>query len=64
MDVEICNKAVMNQIGNWGTGYFTVSMLIHTFNSLVLKRRQSVIISATTITVGWITAALLGTTVF
>lgn len=50
----------MSQIGAWATGYFTVSIAIHTFNTLVLRKRQSVLVSAVTISVGWICGLLLG----
>ncbi|RDB26384.1 hypothetical protein Hypma_006851 [Hypsizygus marmoreus] len=52
-------QAILMQIGTWSTAYFTVSIAIHTFNSLVLRKRQSVLISAATISVGWITAGIL-----
>ncbi|KAJ7106489.1 hypothetical protein C8R43DRAFT_906126, partial [Mycena crocata] len=50
-------QAVVMQIGNFAGAYFTVAIGIHTFNSLVLKRRQSVWICATTISIGWLIAA-------
>jgi hypothetical protein len=34
---------------------------VHTFNSLVLRKHQSILVSAITITIGWILAGLLGT---
>ncbi|KAG6832812.1 hypothetical protein H0H92_009431 [Tricholoma furcatifolium] len=46
------------QFGEWSTAYFTVAIAIHTFNSLVLQRRQSHIVSGIAITVGWIVALL------
>lgn len=48
-------------MGNWATAYFTVTIAVHTFNSLVLRKRQSILICATTISLGWILAGLLGT---
>jgi len=48
------------QIGNWSTAYFTVSIAVHTFNSLVLQRRQSILVAGITISIGWISAAILG----
>lgn len=52
-------QAVLMQIGNWSIAYFTVTIAVHTFNSLVLQKRQSVIVSSTVITIGWITSVLL-----
>ncbi|KAG6817166.1 hypothetical protein H0H87_012127 [Tephrocybe sp. NHM501043] len=52
-------QAVLMQLGNWAIAYFTVAIAVHTFNSLVLKIRQSVIVSAIAIFVGWASAALL-----
>ncbi|KAF8072018.1 hypothetical protein FPV67DRAFT_913986 [Lyophyllum atratum] len=52
-------QAVVMQIGNWSTAYFTVSIAVHTFNSLVLQRRQSVLVAGITISIGWISAAIL-----
>lgn len=52
---RVCRaQATMMQIGNFATGYFTIAIAVHTFNSLVLKMRQSVIICGTTIGVGWV----------
>ncbi|KAF9466546.1 hypothetical protein BDZ94DRAFT_1306142 [Collybia nuda] len=53
------SQAILMQLGNWSTGYFTVTIAVHTFNSLVLRRRQSALICGSAITVGWITAAML-----
>ncbi|KAJ6466616.1 hypothetical protein C8R47DRAFT_1234958 [Mycena vitilis] len=52
-------QATVMQVGNFAGAYFTIAIGIHTFNSLVLKRRQSVWICATTIAVGWIAAGAL-----
>jgi len=52
-------QAVVMQVGNFAGAYFTLAIGIHTFNSLVLARRQSVWICATTITVGWLSAGAL-----
>ncbi|KAG2017824.1 hypothetical protein CC2G_007299 [Coprinopsis cinerea AmutBmut pab1-1] len=41
------------QLGTWASGYFTVAIAIHTFNTLVLRRKQSVITSRSAISVGW-----------
>lgn len=52
-------QAILSQMGNWATAYFTVTIAVHTFNSLVLRKRQSILICATTISLGWILAGLL-----
>ncbi|KAF5381971.1 hypothetical protein D9615_004299 [Tricholomella constricta] len=52
-------QAILMQIGNWATAYFTVTIAVHTFNSLVLQNRQSVLVAVSVITVGWISAGLL-----
>lgn len=54
----------MMQLGNWSTAYFTVSIAVHTFNSLVLRKRQSALVCGISISVGWITAGILGETQF
>ncbi|KAF5392381.1 hypothetical protein D9757_001500 [Collybiopsis confluens] len=48
----ITDTAVM-QLGNVSTAYFTVAIAFHTFNSLVLRKRQSVYVYGPTILVGW-----------
>lgn len=48
------------QFGNFSSAYFTTAIAVHTFNSLVMKRRQSVIICRSTITIGWVWAGLTG----
>ncbi|KAJ6577385.1 hypothetical protein B0H19DRAFT_910825, partial [Mycena capillaripes] len=52
-------QAVVMQVGNFAGAYFTLAIGIHTFNSLVLARRQSVWICAITIAVGWVSAGAL-----
>ncbi|KAJ7454775.1 hypothetical protein FB451DRAFT_1279324 [Mycena latifolia] len=47
-------QAIVMQVGNFAGAYFTMAIGIHTFNSLVLARRQSPWICAITISVGWI----------
>ncbi|KAF8802528.1 hypothetical protein BYT27DRAFT_6764092 [Phlegmacium glaucopus] len=53
-------QATLLQIATWGAGYFTVTIAVHTFNSLVLRRRQSVILCRSTMSIGWIIAILAG----
>ncbi|KAJ7183162.1 hypothetical protein C8R46DRAFT_854457, partial [Mycena filopes] len=53
----LCNiQAIVMQVGNFAGAYFTIAIGIHTFNSLVLARRQSVWICVVTIAVGWLSA--------
>ncbi|KAF9561964.1 hypothetical protein CPC08DRAFT_399176 [Agrocybe pediades] len=52
-------QATTMQIGNLSIGYFTTAIAVHTFNSLVLKKRQSAIICGTTIAIGWIFSVLV-----
>ncbi|TFK72979.1 hypothetical protein BDN72DRAFT_894414 [Pluteus cervinus] len=46
-------QATIAQFSNWAAGYFTVTIAVHTFNSLVLRVRQSVLVCVVTITTGW-----------
>ncbi|PPQ83448.1 hypothetical protein CVT25_007039 [Psilocybe cyanescens] len=52
-------EATLMQVGNFATGYFTIAIAVHTFNCLVLKMRQSVIICRTTIIAGWVFSFLV-----
>ncbi|KAL1746947.1 hypothetical protein HDZ31DRAFT_33092, partial [Schizophyllum fasciatum] len=54
-------QAVMMQLGNCATAYFTVAMAFHSFASLGLRVRHSAVIGAVTITVGWVGSVLLVT---
>ncbi|KAK0193661.1 hypothetical protein F5146DRAFT_925195, partial [Armillaria mellea] len=47
------------QFGNVSTAYFTVSIAVHTFNSLVLRKRQAAVIYSMVISLGWILAAFI-----
>jgi len=51
-------QATIMQIGNWGTAFFTVSIAVHTFNSLVLKRRQSAWSPMIVMGIGWTLAII------
>jgi hypothetical protein len=44
-------------IGDAGAAYFTATIAVHTFNSLVLRYKQPVWVIAATVGLGW-TAAL------
>jgi len=52
-------QAILMQIGNWSTAYFTLTIAVHTFNSLVLQRRQSALLAGVVIGIGWISAGIL-----
>ncbi|KAJ3992667.1 hypothetical protein F5050DRAFT_1854407, partial [Lentinula boryana] len=52
-------SAVM-QVGNIGTAYFTVAIAFHTFNSLVLRKRQSIYVYGPIIVLGWAVSLVLG----
>lgn len=53
-DNGICtSQAAVMQVGNIATAYFTVAIAIHTFNSLVLRKRQSIRVYGPTIILGW-----------
>jgi hypothetical protein len=54
----------MMEIGNVAAAYFTVAMSLHTFSCLVLLRRQSTLLCIFIIVVGWITAVVIGASVF
>ncbi|KAF8968025.1 hypothetical protein BDZ97DRAFT_448138 [Flammula alnicola] len=57
-------QALITQIGTFSTGYFTIAIAVHTFNSLVMKMRQSVVICRTTIVAGWVLAAIIAAVPF
>ncbi|KAG7089796.1 hypothetical protein E1B28_011446 [Marasmius oreades] len=52
-------QAVVMQFGNVASAYFTVVIGIHTFISLVLRKRQSVFVYAPAIFVGWALALVV-----
>ncbi|KAK7044221.1 hypothetical protein VNI00_007943 [Paramarasmius palmivorus] len=52
-------QAVVMQFGNIATAYFTVAIGVHTFNSLVLRKRQSVFFYAPAIFLGWALAVVI-----
>ncbi|KAJ6570179.1 hypothetical protein DFH09DRAFT_423681 [Mycena vulgaris] len=52
-------QAIVMQVANFAGAYFTVAIGVHTFNSLVLARRQSAWICGITIAVGWIVSGVL-----
>lgn len=53
--------AIAMQVGTFASAYFTVAIGVHTFNSLVLSRRQSTLICVVTVSTGWIAAGIIGT---
>ena len=52
--------ATLMQIANCGAAYFTVTIALHTFSSLVLRMRQSVVHCRSTMIIGWIFAITVG----
>lgn len=52
-------QAVVMQFGNIATAYFTVAIGVHTFNSLVLRIRQSIFVYAPAIFLGWALALVV-----
>ncbi|KAI5892592.1 uncharacterized protein SCHCODRAFT_02701501 [Schizophyllum commune H4-8] len=54
-------QAVMMQLGNCATAYFTVAIAFHSFASLGLRVRHSAVIGTVTITAGWVGSVLLVT---
>ncbi|KAJ7678514.1 hypothetical protein B0H17DRAFT_106346 [Mycena rosella] len=52
-------QAIVMQIANFAGAYFIIAIGIHTFNSLVLARRQSPWVCGITISVGWIVSGVL-----
>ncbi|KAJ3900650.1 hypothetical protein F5879DRAFT_402468 [Lentinula edodes] len=60
-DNAICtSQAAVMQVGNIATAYFTVAIAFHTFNSLVLRKRQSIYVYGPTILLGWVVSLVLG----
>ncbi|KIM40010.1 hypothetical protein M413DRAFT_189985 [Hebeloma cylindrosporum] len=60
VDGRTCrSQAFITQIGNFSSAYFTTAIAVHTFNSLVMRRRQSVIICRSTIIIGWVWSGLM-----
>ncbi|KAF7317008.1 hypothetical protein HMN09_00435200 [Mycena chlorophos] len=57
-------QAIIMQVANFGLAYFTVALGIHTFTSLALSRRQSRLVSAFTIVIGWTGAGLFAAAPF
>ncbi|KAK7454478.1 hypothetical protein VKT23_011234 [Stygiomarasmius scandens] len=53
------SQATVMQFGNIAAAYFTVAIAVHTFNSLVLRKRQSAFIYAPAIALGWTLAAIV-----
>ncbi|KAF5367164.1 hypothetical protein D9758_004004 [Tetrapyrgos nigripes] len=52
-------QATVMQFGNIAGAYFTVAIAVHTINSLVLRKRQSVFIFGPAIALGWTLAAVI-----
>ncbi|KAF9453453.1 hypothetical protein P691DRAFT_800720 [Macrolepiota fuliginosa MF-IS2] len=64
-DGAMCrSQAFIMQVGNWASAYFTVAMAVHTFNSLVMKKKQSILISFPTMLIGWAIAGIAASVPF
>ena len=50
---EMTHPAFFMSMGNIGVAYFTIALAVHTFNTLVLRYRQSAWIGVPVIIVGW-----------
>lgn len=48
------------QFGNASTAYFTCAIALHTFNSLVIRKRQSILVNILAIVMGWILSGVIG----
>lgn len=56
---DIILSGFLMQFGNVSLAYFTAAISLHTFNSLVLRNRQSVAVYSVAILFGWIVAGVL-----
>jgi hypothetical protein len=52
-------QAVLMQIGNWSTCFFSVAICIHTCNSLVFRLYQISYLSIVVIAIGWIMSLVI-----
>jgi hypothetical protein len=52
-------QAVTMQVANVAAAYFTVTLSLHTLITLVLRKRQSVIVGSITIAVGWLLSIII-----
>jgi hypothetical protein len=48
------------QFGNVSTAYYTVAIAVHTFNSLVVRKRQHAIVVVIATMMGWVIAGVVG----
>jgi hypothetical protein len=54
-------QAVLMQIGNISTAFFTVAIAIHSFDSLVLHNRHTMWIGVLVMVAGWVLAVVIAT---
>ncbi|TDL25594.1 hypothetical protein BD410DRAFT_600712 [Rickenella mellea] len=54
-------QASLIQIGDFAGAYFTSAMSIHTFITLVLKKRSPIWVTSIFIAIGWISSIFMGT---
>lgn len=57
-------QGFLMQFGNLSTAYFTTAIGLHTFNSLVLRNRQSIAVYSVAIIFGWVVAGILSSLPF
>ncbi|PPQ98759.1 hypothetical protein CVT24_003456 [Panaeolus cyanescens] len=58
---NVCRiQALIMQIGNVAAGYFTATIAVHTFSSLAMRKRQSMLLCRSVMAFGWILAGVVG----
>jgi len=53
-------QAVLMQLGNWATAYFTTAIAIHTCRSLVFRIPQKAWVGSAVMVMGWLSALIVG----
>ncbi|KAI0297248.1 hypothetical protein B0F90DRAFT_917031 [Multifurca ochricompacta] len=53
-------QGALSQIGEFGSSFFTITMGIHTFNTLVLRNRQPQWVGIVVTLLGWVAALVIG----
>ena len=57
---QLSTIGILSQIGDTGGAYFTGTIAIHTFNTLVLRNKVPGWICLSTTVFGWLVAVLMG----
>lgn len=52
------------QVGDFAGAYFTTIIAIHTFNSLVIRKRSPIWLTGSVVALGWLAAILMGMSVY